>query len=207
MNNKTKTTQNINAGDWKHAMNNLASTISTDDSRPILRYVNVTSQKDKIVMKSLDGFKMTEVVIKNISDGAEVENAEFEVNIPIVKVENKDIMFVTIAVSEDGKDVTISQMAMGGYPIIAKTYRAFKGDYVNTDQIKPNHKGEDSLTIHLSPKFLAKIMKDISANDRDYVTIKMQRKDSTLMPIEFFGDDKGTNCVVYKLLLPVRVGG
>ncbi|MGN0768144.1 MAG: hypothetical protein ACI4M8_02200 [Christensenellales bacterium] len=189
----------INEMQFKKLIDGVKHCVAKDDSRPILKYIQIKVKSDTITAYALDGYRAARVEIKNACPIEE----EFTCHIKPFpfKVSKYEINPVIIEQSDGKTFVTFTNE----YGVLRYGFTVPDGKFVDIEKIYADARQHDR-ELGLQPRYVIDALKALNGINRISKGVSyavFESKENNLKP--FIIRAKNDDIVNEQLILPVRV--
>lgn len=187
----------INEITFKKLIDGVKHCVATDESRPILQYIQVNVKNDTIIVYALDGFRAGRVEVKNTNPIDE----EFTCYIkPLsIKVSKQGINPVIIECTDDKTFIeVITEYGVLRYGFDDPIKKG-KGNYVDIEKIYNNARLHDR-ELGIDPRYVIDALKSLKGCDR-YAVFESKENNKEAFIIKAKTED----IINEQLILPVRL--
>lgn len=190
----------LSEGEFKSLLDGVKHSVATDDSRPMLQYIRIEVEKNKITAYTLDGYRASRFVINRKTENPD----EFVCYIKPVPFKETKSGTRQVLITHDEKSTTSVQYETE-YGEIVYRFNTKGGEFVNIAQIYAGAEQHDRET-GINAKFLAQAMQALAKVDegRNHIAT-IESKSNALQPVLFKA--KNNNYENTQLILPVRLVG
>lgn len=190
----------LSESEFKDLLDGVKHSVATDDSRPVLQYIRIEVEKNKITAYTLDGYRASRFVINRKTENPD----EFVCYIKPVPFKETKSGARQVLITHDEKSTTSVQYETE-YGEIVYRFNTKGGEFVNIQAIFEGAEAHDRET-GINAKYLAQAMQALSKVDagRNHIAT-IEGKSDILKPVLFKA--KNSDYENTQLILPVRLVG
>ena len=190
----------LSESEFKDLLDGVKHSVATDDSRPVLQYIRIEVEKNKITAYKLDGYRASRFVINRKTENPD----EFVCYIKPVPFKETKSGARQVLITHDEKSTTSVQYETE-YGEIVYRFNTKGGEFVNIQAIFEGAEAHDRET-GINAKYLAQAMQALSKVDagRNHIAT-IEGKSDILKPVLFKA--KNSDYENTQLILPVRLVG
>lgn len=188
----------LSEGEFKSLLEGVKHSAAIDDCRPMLQYIRIEVQKNKITAYTLDGYRASRFVINRKTENPD----EFVCYIKPVPFKETKSGARQVLITHDEKSTTSVQYETE-YGKIVYRFNTKGGEFVNIQAIFEGAEAHDRET-GINAKYLAQAMQALSKVDagRNHIAT-IEGKSDILKPVLFKA--KNSDYENTQLILPVRI--
>lgn len=188
----------LSEGEFKSLLEGVKHSAAIDDCRPMLQYIRIEVQKNKITAYTLDGYRASRFVINRKTENPD----EFVCYIKPVPFKETKSGARQVLITHDEKSTTSVQYETE-YGEIVYRFNTKGGEFVNIQAIFEGAEAHDRET-GINAKYLAQAMQALSKVDagRNHIAT-IEGKSDILKPVLFKA--KNSDYENTQLILPVRI--
>lgn len=188
----------LSEGEFKSLLEGVKHSAAIDDCRPMLQYIRIEVQKNKITAYTLDGYRASRFVINRKTENPD----EFVCYIKPVPFKETKSGARQVLITHDEKSTTSVQYETE-YGEIVYRFNTKGGEFVNIQAIFEGAEAHDRET-GINAKYLAQAMQALSKVDagRNHIAT-IEGKSDILKPVLFKA--KNSDYENTQLMLPVRI--
>lgn len=188
----------LSEGEFKSLLEGVKHSAAIDDCRPMLQYIRIEVQKNKITAYTLDGYRASRFVINRKTENPD----EFVCYIKPVPFKETKSGARQVLITHDEKSTTSVQYETE-YGEIVYRFNTKGGEFVNIQAIFEGAEAHDRET-RINAKYLAQAMQALSKVDagRNHIAT-IEGKSDILKPVLFKA--KNSDYENTQLILPVRI--
>lgn len=190
----------LSESEFKDLLDGVKHSVATDDSRPVLQYIRIEVEKNKITAYTLVGYRASRFVINRKTENPD----EFVCYIKPVPFKETKSGARQVLITNDEKSTTSVQYETE-YGEIVYRFNTKGGEFVNIQAIFEGAEAHDRET-GINAKYLAQAMQALSKVDagRNHIAT-IEGKSDILKPVLFKA--KNSDYENTQLILPVRLVG
>lgn len=188
----------LSESEFKDLLDGVKHSVATDDSRPMLQYIRIEVEKNKITAYTLDGYRASRFVINRKTENPD----EFVCYIKPVPFKETKSGTRQVLITHDEKSTTSVQYETE-YGEIVYRFNTKGGEFVNIAQIYAGAEQHDRET-GINAKYLAQAMQALAKVDegRNHLAT-IEGKENATRPVLFKAIN--SNYENTQLILPVRL--
>lgn len=188
----------LSESEFKNLLDGVKHSVATDDSRPMLQYIRIEVEKNKITAYTLDGYRASRFVINRKTENPD----EFVCYIKPVPFKETKSGTRQVLITHDEKSTTSVQYETE-YGEIVYRFNTKGGEFVNIQAIFEGAEAHDRET-GINAKYLAQAMQALAKVDagRNHIAT-IEGKSDILKPVLFKA--KNSDYENTQLILPVRI--
>lgn len=188
----------LSEGEFKSLLDGVKHSAAIDDCRPILQYIRIEVQKNKITAYTLDGYRASRFVINRKTENPD----EFVCYIKPLPFKETKSGARQVLITHDEKSTTSVQYETE-YGEIVYRFNTKGGEFVNIKAIFEGAEAHDRET-GINAKYLAQAMQALAKVDagRNHIAT-IEGKSDILKPVLFKA--KNSDYENTQLILPVRI--
>lgn len=188
----------LSEGEFKSLLEGVKHSAAIDDCRPMLQYIRIEVQKNKITAYTLDGYRASRFVINRKTENPD----EFVCYIKPVPFKETKSGARQVLITHDEKSTTSVQYETE-YGEIVYRFNTKGGEFVNIQAIFEGAEAHDRET-RINAKYLAQAMQALAKVDagRNHIAT-IEGKSDILKPVLFKA--KNSDYENTQLILPVRI--
>lgn len=185
----------LSESEFKDLLDGVKHSVATDDSRPMLQYIRIEVQKNKITAYTLDGYRASRFVINRKTENPD----EFVCYIKPVPFKETKSGTRQVLITHDEKSTTSVQYETE-YGEIVYRFNTRGGEFVNIAQIYAGAEEHDRET-GINAKYLAQAMQALAKVDegRNHIAT-IESKSNPLQPVLFKAQNGGTKTLLHSEL-------
>ncbi len=188
----------LSEGEFKSLLDGVKHSAAIDDCRPMLQYIRIEVEKNKITAYTLDGYRASRFVINRKTENPD----EFVCYIKPVPFKETKSGARQVLITHDEKSTTSVQYETE-YGEIVYRFNTKGGEFVNIQAIFEGAEAHDRET-GINAKYLAQAMQALAKVDagRNHIAT-IEGKSDILKPVLFKA--KNSDYENTQLILPVRI--
>lgn len=188
----------LSEGEFKSLLDGVKHSAAIDDCRPMLQYIRIEVEKNKITAYTLDGYRASRFVINRKTENPD----EFVCYIKPVPFKETKSGARQVLITHDEKPTTSVQYETE-YGEIVYRFNTKGGEFVNIQAIFEGAEAHDRET-GINAKYLAQAMQALAKVDagRNHIAA-IEGKSDILKPVLFKA--KNSDYENTQLILPVRI--
>ena len=188
----------LSEGEFKSLLDGVKHSAAIDDCRPMLQYIRIEVEKNKITAYTLDGYRASRFVINRKTENPD----EFVCYIKPVPFKETKSGTRQVLITHDEKSTTSVQYETE-YGEIVYRFNTKGGEFVNIQAIFEGAEAHDRET-GINAKYLAQAMQALAKVDagRNHIAT-IEGKSDILKPVLFKA--KNSDYENTQLILPVRI--
>ena len=188
----------LSEGEFKSLLDGVKHSAAIDDCRPMLQYIRIEVEKNKITAYTLDGYRASRFVINRKTENHD----EFVCYIKPVPFKETKSGARQVLITHDEKSTTSVQYETE-YGEIVYRFNTKGGEFVNIQAIFEGAEAHDRET-GINAKYLAQAMQALAKVDagRNHIAT-IEGKSDILKPVLFKA--KNSDYENTQLILPVRI--
>lgn len=188
----------LSEGEFKSLLDGVKHSAAIDDCRPMLQYIRIEVEKNKITAYTLDGYRASRFVINRKTENPD----EFVCYIKPVPFKETKSGARQVLITHDEKSTTSVQYETE-YGEIVYRFNTKGGEFVNIQVIFEGAEAHDRET-GINAKYLAQAMQALAKVDagRNHIAT-IEGKSDILKPVLFKA--KNSDYENTQLILPVRI--
>ena len=188
----------LSEGEFKSLLDGVKHSAAIDDCRPMLQYIRIEVEKNKITAYTLDGYRASRFVINRKTENHD----EFVCYIKPVPFKETKSGTRQVLITHDEKSTTSVQYETE-YGEIVYRFNTKGGEFVNIQAIFEGAEAHDRET-GINAKYLAQAMQALAKVDagRNHIAT-IEGKSDILKPVLFKA--KNSDYENTQLILPVRI--
>lgn len=190
----------LSESEFKDLLDGVKHSVATDDSRPMLQYIRIEVQKNKITAYTLDGYRASRFIINRKTENPD----EFVCYIKPVPFKETKSGTRQVLITHDEKSTTSVQYETE-YGEIVYRFNTKGGEFINIAQIYAGAEEHDRET-GINAKYLAQAMQALAKVDegRNHLAA-IEGKENATRPVLFKAINSDYENT--QLILPVRLVG
>lgn len=190
----------LSESEFKDLLDGVKHSVATDDSRPVLQYIRIEVEKNKITAYTLDGYRASRFVINRKTENPD----EFVCYIKPVPFKETKSGTRQVLITHDEKSTTSVQYETE-YGEIVYRFNTKGGEFINIAQIYAGAEEHDRET-GINAKYLAQAMQALAKVDegRNHLAA-IEGKENATRPVLFKAINSDYENT--QLILPVRLVG
>ena len=188
----------LSEGEFKSLLDGVKHSAAIDDCRPMLQYIRIEVEKNKITAYTLDGYRASRFVINRKTENPD----EFVCYIKPVPFKETKSGARQVLITHDEKSTTSVQYETE-YGEIVYRFNTKGGEFVNIQAIFEGAEAHDRET-GINAKYLAQAMQALAKVDagRNHIAT-IEGKSDILKPVLFKA--KNSDYENTQLILPIRI--
>lgn len=188
----------LSEDEFKSLLDGVKHSVATDNSRPMLQYIRIEVEKNKITAYTLDGYRASRFVINRKTENPD----EFVCYIKPLPFKASKSGAQQVIITHDERSTTSVQCPTE-YGEIVYRFNTKGGEFVNIEAIFKGAEEHDRET-GINAKYLAQAMQALAKVDDGCNHLAMiESKENATLPVLFKA--KNSNYENTQLILPVRI--